>query len=81
MKKRFNIILAMDKCGGIGLKNRLPWNAPEDLQFFKKNTSQTIFTNKQNCIIMGSHTWRSCGILKNRYNIIDFYKIDDMHIR
>ena len=70
MKKRFNIILAMDKCNGIGFNNKLPWNIPEDLQFFKKNTIQTTFLKKQNCVIMGSKTWQSCGILSNRYNIV-----------
>ena len=70
MKKRFNMILAMDKMGGIGLNNRLPWSCSKDLQFFKKTTSATVFPDKKNCVIMGRNTWKSCGILKNRYNII-----------
>ena len=60
-----NIIVAIDKKRGIGLKNTIPWFHKEDLQYFKKMTLNTT-------IIMGRKTWESLSHkpLKNRYNIV-----------
>jgi len=33
-----SIIVAMDENGGIGIGDRLPWNLPDDLKYFKKTT-------------------------------------------
>ncbi len=66
----FTIISIMSKkTRGIGINGNLPWNIPEDLQFFKKITSQKI-DNKQNVVIMGRKTYESIGKpLPNRLNI------------
>lgn len=59
-----SIIVAMDKNGLIGNKNRLPWRLPADLQYFKK-----ITLNKP--ILMGRNTWDSLpGILPNRQHVV-----------
>lgn len=34
----FSIIAAVAKNNCIGLKNKIPWNIPEDFQYFKKTT-------------------------------------------
>lgn len=46
------IICAMDKNGLIGSNNKLPWHHPEDIQWFKENTMNTI-------CIMGRNTYES----------------------
>lgn len=60
------LIVACDINGGIGYKNKLPWNNIQgDLQRFKELThGQTV--------VMGRNTWDSLPKrpLPNRYNII-----------
>lgn len=34
----FSLIVAVAKNNCIGIKNKLPWNIPEDLEYFKKTT-------------------------------------------
>ena len=59
-----SLIVAMDKNGLIGSKNKLPWYLPEDLKRFKN-----ITTGKN--IVMGHQTYKSIGKpLPNRKNII-----------
>lgn len=48
------IVAAVDLEGGIGLKNGIPWNIPEDLAHFKGLTSQP-----DSAVLMGSKTWDS----------------------
>lgn len=55
MKTPFYLIAALDDEGGIGIKNRLPWNIHEDLQFFNRITTG----NQKNVVIMGKNTWKS----------------------
>lgn len=59
------IILALDKNGGIGKNNELPWVLKEDLAHFKRTTLGKT-------IVMGSNTYRSLpnGALKGRNNIV-----------
>jgi dihydrofolate reductase len=63
----FSIIVAMDLKGGIGVNNQLPWNIPQDLEWFKKHTLN-------NTVIMGSNTYFSLPEknrpLPNRKNIV-----------
>ena len=60
------LILATDKNGGIGYKNRLPWpSLKKDMEKFKSLTSNNI-------CIMGSKTWNSLPKkpLPNRINVV-----------
>ena len=58
------LILALDKNNLLGNKNKLPWNYPNDLKFFKKQTTN-------HAVIMGKNTYLSIGKpLKDRLNII-----------
>lgn len=59
------LIVGRDRNGAIGKDNDIPWYAPEDLQFFKRETLG-------GAIIMGRNTWDSLSFkpLKNRLNIV-----------
>ena len=57
-------IVAASKNNVIGLKGELPWNIPEDLQYFFNKTKNRV-------LIMGRKTFESLGkALPNRLNII-----------
>ena len=66
----FNIILAIDSNQGIGINNQLPWKFKEDMKYFKSITTKTELPNTTNAVIMGRKTFESCGILKNRLNLV-----------
>ena len=59
------LIVARDRLGAIGKENTIPWHAPEDLNFFQRET-------KGGAIIMGRKTWESLPFkpLKDRLNIV-----------
>ena len=58
------MIAATDKNGLIGNNGKLPWNIPEDMNFFKKLTTNNI-------VVLGRKTYISIGKpLKNRVNVI-----------
>ena len=61
----FDLIVAMNNKGVIGIDNKIPWYIPEDLKHFSKITKHSI-------VIMGRKTYDSLptGPLPNRVNII-----------
>ncbi len=67
-----NFIVAVDKNNGIGLNNKIPWNLKEDLNYFRKKTTENSKDNKYNIVIMGYNTYKSIPTtpLKNRINIV-----------
>lgn len=69
----FEYIVAISQNGVIGNNNRIPWNLPEDLQYFKKMTQNSI-------VIMGRKTFDSLpnGPLPNRLNIVLSRKQPDL---
>jgi len=71
------LIVACTPSGGIGYKNRLPWNNIQgDLKRFKELTSN-------NTVIMGRNTWESLPKkpLPNRVNIVVSSRdIDDVTV-
>lgn len=70
--KKISLILACSCNGGIGYKNKLPWNIPDDLKNFKKITSNVENQNSKNAIVMGRNTWDSLPKkpLPGRKNIV-----------
>lgn len=57
-------VVAMDRNGGIGYRNKLPWHLPADLRFFKETTMG-------HPIVMGRKTYESIGRpLPNRTNMV-----------
>lgn len=81
MNKNLSIIVASSLEYGIGHGNKLCWNIPEELKFFRHITSKCERANTMNCVIMGKNTWYSLpkAPLKDRINIIisasDYEKI------
>ena len=60
----YEIVIAMDEDGLIGIENKLPWHIPEELEFFR------LLTNRQ-AVIMGRKTYESIGKpLPDRRNIV-----------
>ncbi|PTQ72682.1 dihydrofolate reductase [Celeribacter persicus] len=59
------LIAARDRNGAIGKDNTIPWEAPEDLKFFMRETMG-------GAVIMGRNTWDSLPFkpLKNRLNLV-----------
>jgi dihydrofolate reductase/thymidylate synthase len=45
-KLYYNMIVAVSKNKGIGLKGKMPWNIPNDMKHFKDVTSKVISTNE-----------------------------------
>lgn len=71
-------IVAVSENDVIGVNNDLPWDIPEDMQFFKDKT-------KGRAIIMGRKTYESVGHpLPNRLSIVitrqKDYKIDQKDV-
>lgn len=69
--KQFDIILATDQNGGIGINNKLPWQIKEDMLFFKNKTLTVDLPYQKNIVIMGRNTFESIGgILDGRINMV-----------
>ena len=70
MFKSLKIILCCDATEGIGFKNKLPWNIPEEMNLFREKT----IGNGNNCVIMGRATFESIPStfrpLKKRHHFI-----------
>lgn len=59
-----SLIAAVSKNNVIGKDNRIPWNVPEDMEFFKKTTTGSV-------LIMGRKTFESIGrVLPERIFIV-----------
>ena len=66
-----SVILACNFKGGIGYKNEIPWNIPEEMKKFRDITTSTHHPDKKNAVIMGRKTWSSLKrSLPNRLNVI-----------
>lgn len=60
-----SLIVARSQNGAIGRDGMIPWEVPEDLKFFQRETLG-------GAIIMGRNTWESLPVrpLPRRYNIV-----------
>ena len=62
--KELILIAAVAQNGVIGIENRLPWKLPEDMRFFRQQTTG-------HTVIMGRKTFDSLGKpLPNRRNVV-----------
>ncbi|KAG5511212.1 hypothetical protein JKF63_07154 [Porcisia hertigi] len=77
--RSFSLIVAADEQHGIGDGETIPWQVPEDMAFFKDQT--TLLRNKKpptekkrNAVVMGRKTWESVPVkfrpLKDRLNVV-----------
>jgi len=58
------MIAAVSKNGIIGVDNKIPWDYPEDMKFFRKMTADSV-------VVMGRKTFESIGRpLPKRRNIV-----------
>ena len=55
----FEIVVAADQSGGIGLRGDLPWRLRGDMRHFKRLTSGTTGSGARNAVVMGRKTWDS----------------------
>ena len=69
---KINLIVAYSNNYIIGNDNTIPWYYKEDLQYFRKITTETTDKFKKNIVIMGYNTHMSISnnILKDRINIV-----------
>lgn len=60
-----SLIVARSQNGAIGRDGTIPWEVPEDLKFFQRETLG-------GAVIMGRNTWESLPVkpLPRRYNIV-----------
>jgi dihydrofolate reductase len=67
-----SLIVAHDEARGIGKDNAIPWDFPEDLQFFKLATTTNPSGSKKNALVMGTRTWESLSRrpLPGRKNVV-----------
>jgi dihydrofolate reductase len=61
---KMRAIAAMDLDRGIGIKNQLPWNLPEDFKWFRQKTLEG------GKLLMGRDTFRSVGVLPKRFTYV-----------
>ena len=73
----FNIIVATDNKGGIGLNGSIPWHLTEDLSYFREITThveEDPYFEFINMVVMGRKTWESIPDkykpLSKRLNVI-----------
>ena len=67
---RISLIAAMSKNRAIGKNNKLPWNIPEDLKYFRDKT-------RGKTVVMGRKTYDSIGrLLPKRTNVIITRKLN-----
>ena len=81
-----NLIYNITEDNILGINNQLVVKSKEDLQYFKKITTDEYTTHK-NIVIMGYNTWKSIGEtpLTNRINIIisssyKMYNLEDVFV-
>nr|Q27783.1 RecName: Full=Bifunctional dihydrofolate reductase-thymidylate synthase; Short=DHFR-TS; Includes: RecName: Full=Dihydrofolate reductase; Includes: RecName: Full=Thymidylate synthase [Trypanosoma brucei brucei]AAA91362.1 dihydrofolate reductase-thymidylate synthase [Trypanosoma brucei] len=76
----FSVVVASDEKGGIGDGGTIPWEIPEDMQYFRRVTTNLRGKNvkpspsKRNAVVMGRKTWDSLPPkfrpLSNRLNVV-----------
>ena len=55
---RLELIVAVERNGGIGQNNRLPWSLPSEFAYFLRMTQNPV-AGKRHAVIMGRYTWIS----------------------
>lgn len=72
--RKFDLVVAATKKLGIGLNGTIPWRLKEDMNYFRKITTDTKDSSKKNVCIMGRKTYLSIPEkfrpLPNRFNIV-----------
>lgn len=70
----FDVVVAADLEGGIGIEGRIPWRLPSDLAHLVRVTTETRDPDKRNAVVMGRVTWDTLPPryrpLPRRYNVV-----------
>jgi len=74
MSVKMNVIVAVSENMGIGINGGLPWRLKKEMAYFRRMTTYTNDSSKQNAVIMGRKTWDSIPAkhrpLAGRINIV-----------
>ncbi|XAR61726.1 Dihydrofolate reductase [Bertholletia excelsa] len=74
LQRSYEVVLAATTARGIGKDEKLPWNLPSDLKFFKEITMTTSDHSKKNAVVMGRKTWETIPLehrpLPGRINVV-----------
>lgn len=68
------MVIAATRDMGIGIDMKLPWDLPNEFQFFQDVTSRTSDPRKRNATIMGRKSWEATPLefrpLPDRLNVV-----------
>ncbi|CAH0484343.1 unnamed protein product [Peronospora farinosa] len=68
------VVAALEKNGGIGLRQQIPWHLPTDMKHFRALTTSPSDSSTQHAVIMGRKTWESLPAkvqpMPKRYNVV-----------
>ncbi|KAF2582101.1 hypothetical protein F2Q70_00009050 [Brassica cretica] len=58
-RRSYQVVIAATRDMGIGIDMKLPWDLPNEFQFFQDVTSRTSDPRKRNATIMGRKSWEA----------------------
>jgi len=64
MPDKFQVILATNNLDELAVEGKIPWNSPEDMEYFRNMTSYSPFPTIKNIMICGRTTWETMKKLK-----------------
>ncbi|XP_056861017.1 bifunctional dihydrofolate reductase-thymidylate synthase 1-like [Raphanus sativus] len=73
-RRSYQVVIAATRNMGIGIDMKLPWDLPNEYQFFQDVTSRTSDPRKRNATIMGRKSWEATPLefrpLPGRLNVV-----------
>lgn len=73
-RRSYQVVIAATRDMGIGIDLKLPWDLPNEFQFFQDVTSRTSDPRKRNATIMGRKSWEATPLefrpLPDRLNVV-----------
>ena len=73
-RRSYQVVIAATRDMGIGIDMKLPWDLPNEFQFFQDVTSRTSDPRKTNATIMGRKSWEATPLefrpLPDRLNVV-----------
>ncbi|RID70483.1 hypothetical protein BRARA_C02498 [Brassica rapa] len=73
-RRSYQVVIAATRDMGIGIDMKLPWDLPNEFQFFQDVTSRTSDPRKRNATIMGRKSWEATPLefrpLPDRLNVV-----------
>ncbi|KAG2331790.1 hypothetical protein Bca52824_002970 [Brassica carinata] len=73
-QRSYQVVIAATRDMGIGMDMKLPWDLPNEYQFFQHITTRTCDPRKRNATIMGRKSWEATPLefrpLPGRLNVV-----------